>query len=106
MMKVADVITDLIGNTPLLRVNRYADAEALDTPPIVKLEYFNPAGSVKDRAALKMLNDAEEKGLVCKGTVIIEPTSGNTGDHMWEKLIKKHRNLPRKQKPKIPKKNK
>lgn len=79
MMKVADVITDLIGNTPLLRVNRYADAEALDTPPIVKLEYFNPAGSVKDRAALFMVLDAEKRGVLRPGATIVEPTSGNTG---------------------------
>ena len=52
MMKVADVITDLIGNTPLLRVNRYAAAEGLATAPMAKLEYFNPAGSVKDRKLL------------------------------------------------------
>ena len=79
MMKVADVITDLIGNTPLLRVNRYADAEGLETPPVVKLEYFNPAGSVKDRAALFMVLDAEKRGILRPGATIVEPTSGNTG---------------------------
>ncbi len=79
MMKVADVITDLIGNTPLLRVNRYAAAEGLVTPPMVKLEYFNPAGSVKDRAALFMVLDAEKRGLLRPGATIVEPTSGNTG---------------------------
>ena len=79
MMKIADVITDLIGNTPLLRVNRYAEAEGLDTPPLVKLEYFNPAGSVKDRAALFMVLDAEKRGILRPGATIVEPTSGNTG---------------------------
>ena len=79
MMKVADVITDLIGNTPLLRVNRYAAAEGLATAPMAKLEYFNPAGSVKDRAALFMVLDAEKRGILRPGATIVEPTSGNTG---------------------------
>ena len=79
MMKVADVITDLIGNTPLLRVNRYAAAEGLETSPVAKLEYFNPAGSVKDRAALFMVLDAEKRGILRPGATIVEPTSGNTG---------------------------
>ena len=79
MMKIANVITDLIGNTPLLRVNRYAAAERLDAPPVVKLEYFNPAGSVKDRAALFMVLDAERRGILRPGATIVEPTSGNTG---------------------------
>ncbi len=78
-MKVADLITDLIGNTPLLRVNRYAAAEGLDAAPLAKLEYFNPAGSVKDRAALFMVLDAEERGILRPGATIVEPTSGNTG---------------------------
>ena len=78
-MKIADVITDLIGNTPLLRVNRYAAAEGLQTPPVVKMEYFNPAGSVKDRAALFMVLDAERRGILRPGATIVEPTSGNTG---------------------------
>ncbi len=79
MMKIANVITDLIGNTPLLRANRYAAAERLDAPPVVKLEYFNPAGSVKDRAALFMVLDAERRGILRPGATIVEPTSGNTG---------------------------
>lgn len=78
-MKIADVITDLIGNTPLLRVNRYAAAEGLRTSPVVKMEYFNPAGSVKDRAALFMVLDAERRGILRPGATIVEPTSGNTG---------------------------
>lgn len=78
-MKIADNLTSLIGNTPLMRVSRYAAAEGLGTAPIVKMEYFNPAGSVKDRTALSMINDAEARGLLCAGATIIEPTSGNTG---------------------------
>lgn len=79
MMKIADVLTELIGNTPLLRVNRYAAAEGLCVAPAVKLEYFNPAGSVKDRAALFMVLDAEKRGILRPGATIVEPTSGNTG---------------------------
>ena len=79
MTKIADVITDLIGNTPLLRVNGYARAEGLSCAPLAKLEYFNPAGSVKDRAALYMVLDAERRGVLKPGATIVEPTSGNTG---------------------------
>ena len=79
MTKIADVITDLIGNTPLLRVNGYASAEGLSCTPLTKLEYFNPAGSVKDRAALYMVLDAERRGVLKPGATIVEPTSGNTG---------------------------
>lgn len=70
---------ELIGKTPLLEVNRLAKSEALEARILVKLELFNPAGSVKDRAALSMILDAEEKGIIKKGATIIEPTSGNTG---------------------------
>ena len=77
--RIADTIIDLIGNTPLLRVNNFSRAEGLSTAPLAKLEYFNPAGSVKDRAALYMILDAEERGLLKPGATIIEPTSGNTG---------------------------
>ena len=77
--RIADTIIDLIGNTPLLRVNNFSRAEGLSTAPLAKLEYFNPAGSVKDRAALYMILDAEESGLLKPGATIIEPTSGNTG---------------------------
>ena len=78
-MKIADNLTSLIGNTPLKRVSRYAAAEGLGTVPIVNMEYFNPAGSVKDRTALSMINNAEARGLLREGATIIEPTSGNTG---------------------------
>ncbi len=78
-MKIAENLTSLIGNTPLLRVSRYAAAAGLGTAPVVKMEYFNPAGSVKDRTALSMINDAEARGLLRAGATIIEPTSGNTG---------------------------
>ena len=79
MSKIAKSLTDLIGNTPLLELDNFSKAENLDTPVIGKLEYFNPAGSVKDRVAFGMIKDAEEKGLLHKGGTIIEPTSGNTG---------------------------
>ena len=78
-MKVYEQITDLIGKTPLLKLNRYAAANNLDAEIVGKLEYFNPAGSVKDRIAKAMIDDAEAKGLLKPGAVIIEPTSGNTG---------------------------
>lgn len=76
-MKIYNSIDELIGKTPMLDVGKYLGAT--DSSVYAKLEYFNPAGSVKDRAALQMLNDAEEKGLISNDTVIIEPTSGNTG---------------------------
>ena len=78
-MKVYEKITDLIGGTPLLRLGNYSKDNALEADILVKLEYFNPAGSVKDRIARAMIEDAEEKGLLKPGSVIIEPTSGNTG---------------------------
>lgn len=78
-MKIASVITDLVGKTPLLELSRYSKSKNCLTNIIAKLEYFNPAGSVKDRAALNMINQAEEDGLLVPGATIIEPTSGNTG---------------------------
>ena len=69
----------LIGNTPLVEVVNIEENQNLESTVLVKLEYFNPAGSVKDRIAKSMLEDAEKKGLLNKETVIIEPTSGNTG---------------------------
>lgn len=78
-MKIAQDFTQLIGHTPLLRLNNFERHYNLQAELIAKLEKFNPAGSSKDRAALYMLNDAESRGLVNKDTVIIEPTSGNTG---------------------------
>ncbi|MCL2485178.1 MAG: cysteine synthase A [Endomicrobia bacterium] len=79
MAKIYDNLTDLIGKTPLLRLKNYEKQNNLKAEIIGKLEYFNPAGSVKDRIAKAMLDDAEEKGLLKKNSVIIEPTSGNTG---------------------------
>lgn len=70
---------ELIGGTPLLKLNRFAAAEKLETAVLAKLEYLNPAGSAKDRAALFMVNDAEKRGILKPGGTIIEPTSGNTG---------------------------
>ncbi len=78
-MKVFEKASDLIGNTPLVRLSGYQKEKKLDAELFAKLEYFNPAGSVKDRVALYMLLDAQEKGLLKRDSVIIEPTSGNTG---------------------------
>ena len=79
MANIAKRLTDLIGNTPLLELNKYSESKGLDTPIVAKVEYFNPGGSVKDRIALAMIEDAEQKGLLKPGATIIEPTSGNTG---------------------------
>ncbi|MEL5893607.1 cysteine synthase A [Bacteroides sp. GD17] len=79
MKKIAQRLTDLVGNTPLLELNNYNKQKGLRAHVIAKLEYFNPAGSVKDRVALAMIEDAEAKGLLAPGATIIEPTSGNTG---------------------------
>lgn len=79
MSKVAQNLTDLIGNTPLLELTNYNRSNHINARLIAKLEYFNPAGSVKDRIGYAMIKDAEDKGLFTKDTVIIEPTSGNTG---------------------------
>ncbi len=75
-MKIAENILELIGNTPLVKINKLNDGKSV---VLAKVESFNPAGSVKDRPALNMIEDAEKKGLINKDTVIIEPTSGNTG---------------------------
>ena len=79
MSQIAQNLTDLIGNTPLLELANYNRSVGLDARLVAKLEYFNPAGSVKDRIGYAMIKDAEEKGKLSKDTVIIEPTSGNTG---------------------------
>lgn len=79
MAKVYDSITELIGNTPLLRASNYIKAHNLQADILVKLEYFNPAGSTKDRIAKSMIEDAEKRGVLKSNSVIIEPTSGNTG---------------------------
>ena len=78
-MSIYKKITDLIGNTPLLELENLEKKFGLEAKLVAKLEYFNPAGSVKDRIAKAMVDDAEEKGLLKPGSVIIEPTSGNTG---------------------------
>ena len=78
-MKVYNQISDLIGKTPLLELSNYEKENNIQAKIIAKLEYFNPAGSVKDSIAKSMIEDAEKKGLLKKGAVIIEPTSGNTG---------------------------
>lgn len=78
-MRVYDQITDLIGGTPLLKLTNYIRNQHLEASLYGKLEYFNPAGSVKDRVAKAMLDDAEQKGFLKPNSVIIEPTSGNTG---------------------------
>ena len=79
MEKIAKRLTDLIGNTPLLELGKYNKSKGLKARLVAKLEYFNPAGSVKDRIALAMIADAEGKGVLHPGATIIEPTSGNTG---------------------------
>jgi cysteine synthase A len=79
MSKIYKNLTDLIGRTPLLELSNYERKHELKARVIAKLEYFNPAGSVKDRIAKAMLDDAEAKGLITEGATIIEPTSGNTG---------------------------
>lgn len=78
-MKISDKITDLIGKTPLLKLNNYINDNRLDADIVGKLEYFNPAGSVKDRIAKAMIDEAEATGVLQPGSFIIEPTSGNTG---------------------------
>ena len=79
MSKIAKKLTDLIGNTPLLELSNFNKKYAPNAAIIGKLEYFNPGGSVKDRIALAMIEDAENRGLLKPGSEIIEPTSGNTG---------------------------
>lgn len=79
MTKIAKKITDLIGNSPLVELEKFSKSNGLDTPIIAKVEFFNPGGSVKDRIALAMVEDAEKRGVLRPGATIIEPTSGNTG---------------------------
>ena len=79
MSQIKENLTQLIGNTPLFKASRYSKEAGLETPLLAKLEYLNPAGSVKDRIAYAMILDAEEKGILKPGATIIEPTSGNTG---------------------------
>lgn len=79
MTKIAKQLTELVGNTPLLELGKFSAGKGIETPIIAKVEYFNPGGSVKDRIALAMIEDAEKKGILSPGATIIEPTSGNTG---------------------------
>ena len=79
MKKIANQLTELIGQTPLVELGKYSAEKGLATPVVAKVEYFNPGGSVKDRIALAMIEDAERRGLLKPGATIIEPTSGNTG---------------------------
>ena len=78
-MKIYKGIEELIGSTPLAQLSKFSQGKEVKAQLLAKLEYFNPAGSVKDRAALYMIEDAERKGLLKEGATIIEPTSGNTG---------------------------
>ena len=79
MARIAQQLTELIGHTPLLELTKFSASHGLQTPIIAKVEYFNPGGSVKDRIALAMIEDAEQRGILKPGATIIEPTSGNTG---------------------------
>lgn len=79
MKKIAKELVELVGNTPLLELQKFQKANNIEAHIIAKLEYFNPAGSVKDRVALAMVVDLEQRGLICDGSTLIEPTSGNTG---------------------------
>lgn len=92
MTKIAENLTALVGNTPLLRLNEFEKSEGAKAKLIAKLESFNPLGSVKDRIALAMVEDAEKSGVLKEGTIIIEPTSGNTGIGLaFVSSIKKYR---------------
>ncbi len=94
MSKISKNLTELIGNTPLLEISKLSQKQGAKAQVIVKLEYFNPGGSVKDRVALAMIEDAETKGLLKPGSVIIEPTSGNTGVGLaWVSIVKGYRTI-------------
>ncbi len=94
MSKISKNLTELIGNTPLLEISKLSQKQGAKAQVIVKLEYFNPGGSVKDRVALAMIEDAEAKGLLKPGSVIIEPTSGNTGVGLaWVSIVKGYRTI-------------
>ena len=91
-MNIKNSLTELIGHTPLLVLHRWAKQQQLVAEIVAKVEYFNPGGSVKDRVALSMITDAEEKGLLKPGALIIEPTSGNTGVGLaWVASVKGYR---------------
>ncbi len=92
MSRIVKNLTDLIGHTPLMEAGNFSKLHQLDTALIMKLEYFNPGGSVKDRIAWSMIEDAEQKGLIRPGATIIEPTSGNTGVGLaWVSIVKGYR---------------
>ena len=94
MAAIKTNLTELIGHTPLLELQRLAEVHASKATLIAKLEYFNPGGSVKDRVALAMIEDAEEKGILKPGATIIEPTSGNTGVGLaWVSTVKGYHTL-------------
>ena len=80
MSNIYQSVTELIGRTPLLAAKSFAKAHDLSANIVVKLEYFNPAGSVKDRIAIAMIEQAEREGKIAPGATLIEPTSGNTGN--------------------------
>lgn len=91
-MNIKNSLTELIGHTPLLALHRWAKQQQLVAEIVAKVEYFNPGGSVKDRVALSMITDAEEKGLLKPGALFIEPTSGNTGVGLaWVASVKGYR---------------
>lgn len=91
-MNIKNSLTELIGHTPLLALHRWAKQQQLVAEIVAKVEYFNPGGSIKDRVALSMITDAEEKGLLKPGALIIEPTSGNTGVGLaWVASVKGYR---------------
>ena len=79
MGKIYENITELVGRTPIMALNRYGAIQKVNAKLLAKLEYFNPAGSAKDRVAMVMIEEAEKKGILKEGATIIEPTSGNTG---------------------------
>ncbi len=89
MARIKKQLTELIGNTPLLELSHLSESKGTKAEVVAKLEYFNPGGSVKDRIALAMIEDAEQKGILKPGSVIIEPTSGNTGVGLaWVATVK------------------
>ena len=81
MANIAKQLTELVGNTPLLELNKYSQAKGLETPVIAKVEFFNPGGSVKDRIALAMIEDAEAKGILKPGATIIDMVE--TAENVW-----------------------
>lgn len=94
MARIYNQLTELIGNTPLLKLARLGEKHQAKASLLAKLEYFNPGGSVKDRAALSMIEDAERKGLIHSGATLIEPTSGNTGVGLaWIAALKGYKTI-------------